>query len=93
MLFVNPTLSTPINYINKEKIQEGTATNQTITANTGRLIACFPISASGTDNSMKDSYYSFLSGLINNTMDEYVLAYMPTTLTQTVNGIISIKEI
>ena len=93
MLFVNPTLSTPINYINKEKIQEGTATNQTITANTGRLIACFPISASGTDNSMKDSYYSFLSGLINNTMDEYVLAYMPTTLNQTVNGIISIKEI
>lgn len=93
MLFINPTLSAPITYANKEKIQEGTATNQTITVNTGRLIACFPISASGTDNSMKDNYYSFLSGLINNTMDEYVLAYMPTTNNQTVNGIISIKEI
>jgi hypothetical protein len=93
MLLVNPTLSAPISYSNRDKIQDGTATNQTITANTGRLIAAFPISASGADSSMKENYYSFLSGLIDNTFDEYVLAYMPTTNNQTVNGIISIKEI
>lgn len=47
----------------------------------------------GADDSMKENYYSYLSGTINNTMDEYVLAYMPTTNNQSVNGIISIKEI
>jgi hypothetical protein len=64
-----------------------------ITAGTGRLIAAFPITSSGSDDSMRDSYYSFLSQQIDNTMDEYVLAYMPTTNNSTVNGIITIKEI
>jgi hypothetical protein len=93
MLFINPTLSAPLTYANVGKIQDGTGTTQMITAGTGRLIAAFPITSSGSDDSMRDSYYSFLSQQIDNTMDEYVLAYMPTTNNSTVNGIITIKEI
>lgn len=33
-----------------------------------------------------------MSSTINNTMDEYVLAYIPTTNNQTVNGVLTIKE-
>ena len=93
MLLVNPTLSAPITYTNREKIQDGTPTNQTITVNTGRLIAALPITNTGFTNDLKENYYGYLSGRIDDTMDEYVLAYMPTTATQTVYGVISIKEI
>jgi hypothetical protein len=93
MLFINPILSAPISYTNREKIQDGTPTTQTITAGTGRLISCFPINDSGSDDSLKQNYYAFLSGTLDNTMDEYVLAYMPTTNNQNINGIISIREI
>jgi hypothetical protein len=92
MLIVNPTLSAPLTYVNKSKIQEGTATNQTITAGTGRVVCALPINVAGSTDIIKENFLSFLSGSINNTMDEYVLAYMPTTNNQSVNGVITIKE-
>jgi hypothetical protein len=92
MLIVNPTLSAPIVYTNTSKIQQGTATNQTITANTGRVVCAVPINVSGSTDIIKENFLSFLSQSITNTMDEYVLAYMPTTGNQTVNGVLTIKE-
>ena len=92
MLIVNPTLSAPIVYTNKSKIQEGTATNQTITSNTGRVVCAVPINVAGSTDIIKENFLSFLSSSINNTMDEYVLAYMPTTNNQTVSGVQTIKE-
>ena len=92
MLIVNPTLSAPIVYTNRSKIQDGTATNQTITANTGRVVCAVPINVAGSTDIIKENFLSFLSSTINNTMDEYVLAYMPTTNNQTVNGVLTIKE-
>jgi len=92
MLLVNPTLSAPIVYTNNSRIQDGTATNQTITANTGRLVCAVPINISGSTDIMKENFLSFLSQNIDDTMDEYVLAYMPTTNNQSVNGVLTLKE-
>jgi hypothetical protein len=92
MLFVNPTLSAPLTYSNNSRIQEGTATNQTITAGTGRLVCALPINVAGSSSIIKENFLSFLSQSINNTMDEFVLAYMPTTLNQSLNGVINLKE-
>lgn len=49
-------------------------------------------SSSAGTQIMKDNYLSFLGGTIANVMDEVVLAYMPTTANQTINGVITIKE-
>lgn len=93
MLILNPTLSTPISYAAKSLIEEGTPTNQTITANTGRVMAAIAVGSSSAGTQiMKDNYLSFLGGTIANVMDEVVLAYMPTTINQTINGVITIKE-
>jgi hypothetical protein len=92
MLIINPTLSAPIVYANKSKIQEGTPTNQTITINTGRVVCAVPINVAGSTDIIKENFLSFLSGSIANAMDEYVLAYMPTTNNQTVHGVLTIKE-
>lgn len=92
MLFLNPTLSAPLTYANKSKIQEATATNQTVTANTGRLICAVPINNSGATDIIKENFLSFLSGTIDNVMDEYILAYLATSNNQSINGILTIKE-
>lgn len=92
MLIVNPTLSAPITYANNSKIQEGTATTQTITAGTGRVVCAVPINVAGSTDIIRENFLSFLSQSIDNTMDEYVLAYMPTTNNQNVNGVLTIKE-
>ena len=92
MLFINPTLSAPITYANNGKIQEGTATTQTITAGTGRLIAAIP-AGGASQESLKENFLAFLSQSITGDVDEYVLAYMPTTATQRVHGILTVKEI
>jgi hypothetical protein len=92
MLIVNPTLSAPITYANNSKIAEGTPTTQTITAGTGRVVCAVPLNGSGSTDIIRENFLSFLSQSINNTMDEYVLAYMPTTNNQSVNGVLTIKE-
>jgi hypothetical protein len=91
-LISNPTLSAPLSYVNNGKIQRAIATNQTITAGTGRIIAATTLNVSGGTNVMRENFLAFLSGNLDNTMDEYVLAYIPTTNNQSVNGIINIKE-
>jgi hypothetical protein len=93
MLLLNPTLSAPIVYTNNGKLQEGTATNQTITPGTGRLIASTPIGSEGGGTQvMRENFLAFLSNNIDNTMNEYVLAYMPITNNQSVSGILTVKE-
>jgi len=93
MLIINPTLSASLTYSANSEIEVAYATNQTITANTGRVIAAVPIanSAGGTDL-MRNNFLGWLSSTLNNTSDQYVLAYRPTTSNQSVNGVISLKE-
>ena len=92
MLIVNPTLSAPIVYTNNSKIEEGTATNQTITLGTGRVVCAVPVSVAGSTDIIKENFLSFLSQNIDNTMDEYVLAYLATSINQTLNGVLTVKE-
>jgi hypothetical protein len=98
LLYKNPTLSAGLTYVNNGKLQDGSptapATPPTITVGTGKVLAALPIGTgtTGSTDVMKENFLSFLSSSLNNTMDEYVLAYMPTTNNQTVNGVINCKE-
>lgn len=92
LLIINPTLSAPLSYTNNSRIQVAYATTQTITAGTGRAIAAAPASAAGAAVSLRNNYLAWLSSGINNTHHEYVLAYMPITINQSVHGIINLKE-
>jgi hypothetical protein len=98
ILYKNPTLSAVLNYSNNGKIQDGIPTNPAspplVTAGTGKVLAALPIGTgtTGSTDIMKENFLSFLSSSLNNTMDEYVLAYLPTTNNQTVNGVLNYKE-
>jgi hypothetical protein len=93
MLFVNPTLSAPLVYTNKSKIQQAVATNQTVNPNTGRLIVAVPIGQPGNSTDLvKENFLAFLQSKIDNSLDEYVLAYMPISINQNINGVLMIKE-
>jgi hypothetical protein len=91
MLLKNPTLSAPIAYANKGRIQEGSPTNQTITADTGTLIAAIPVSNTGVSDNLDENFLVNLQSTVDNTMAEYVLAYLATTLNQSLNGVITMK--
>lgn len=91
LLLLNPTLSAPLSYSNNSRLSEATATNQTILAYQ-RVIAALPVGASGSTSVMAQNFLSYLTGAIDDTFDEYVLAYAPTTANQSVNGVITVKE-
>lgn len=93
MLVINPTLSAALTYTANSEVEVAYATNQTITANTGRVIAAVPIanSAGGTDV-MRNNFLGWLSSTLDDSRDQYILAYRPTTANQSVNGVINLKE-
>jgi hypothetical protein len=93
MLILNPTLSGAITYAANSLLEEGTPTTQTITAGTGRVIAAIAVGSSSAGTQiMKDNFLAYLGGTITNVFDEIVLAYMPTTNNQTINGVLTVKE-
>ena len=91
LLLRNPTLSAPLTWAPNGTVDEGTATNQTVT-NNGYVVAAFPSFVRGSSNVMKENFLSFLSGKLDNTMDQYILAYKPATSNQSVHGIINFKN-
>lgn len=94
MLIKDPTISAAITYTNNGIIQEGTPTNQTITAGTGTILGTAPIAQNGVVSDIVNNFMAVLQcklGATDSTVTEYVLAYMPTTATQSVNGIINFK--
>jgi len=94
MLILNPTIvGGAISYAANSLLEEGTPTTQTITAGTGRVIAAIAVGSSSAGTQiMKDNFLSYLGGTITNVFDEIVLAYMPTTNNQTINGVLTVKE-
>lgn len=92
MLFVNPTLSGAMTYTNISKIQESTNVDRTITAGTGRLVCATPLNVAGSTDIIKENFLSFLSQNITDVMDVFVLAYMPTSSSQAVNAVLTVKE-
>jgi hypothetical protein len=87
MLIKDPTLSTTLTYTNVGKVQQGIPTDfanpATITAGTGTIIASVPVSQNGEHQEMNEDYLLWLQNNIADTLSEYVVAYMPTTATQT----------
>lgn len=92
LLIINPTLSAPINYVNNGKVSDGTATNQTVTPNTGRIIAAFPSGLTGQGSGINNTIYAQIAMDIDNTSDELILAYLSTSGNQSVYGVMTIKE-
>lgn len=90
LLLHNPTLSAPLTYANSNRLQEATATNQTV-SNTGFVISAIPVSSSGVSLELTRNYMSYLHSDIGGTLDEYVVAYMPTTTNQAVNACVSVN--
>jgi hypothetical protein len=92
LMILNPTLSAALTYNNNSRVQVAYATNQTITAGTGRVLAASPASQAGAAVQLSKNFLSWLSSTLANAHDEYVLAYMPITANQTVHGIVDFKE-
>lgn len=92
MLIANPTLSAPLTYANNSRIQEWTATNQTITAWTWRILVAVPLVSNGETSNFASNALKSLPIDIDNTPWEYVLAYLPYTTTQTISWVIGITE-
>lgn len=92
ILLQNPTLSAAFTYGNNSMVQVAYATTQTITANTGRVLAALPASGAGAAAALNNNFLAWLSSTLENAHDEYVLAYMPITANQNVHGVLSFKE-
>lgn len=92
MIILNPTVSAPITYATNGKISEGTPTNQTITAGTGRVVFVAPATTAGGSVDLEGYYMSTIGMTIADVADEWVLAYMPITANQTVHGVLRVKE-
>lgn len=92
MLILNPTLSAPLSYTANSRISGGTATNQTVTAGTGRVLFAVPAGTAGSEVGLDDNYLASIGMTIADVSDELVLAYMPTTTNQSVFGTVTIKE-
>lgn len=94
MLILNPTLSAPLTWadIANSSAQEGTATNQTITAGTGRVIFSIAAGTASVNALLISNYLTWLGAKVDGTRDELILAYMPQTSNQAVSGTLNFLE-
>ena len=92
LLVRNPTLSAPLTWAASSRIEVGTATTQTLTAGTGRIIAAIPMNTNADGAISPKAALRALGIGIDNTADQYVLAYQPTTSNQNVVGAIALTE-
>jgi hypothetical protein len=90
MLLKNPTLSAPLTYSNISRIQQADATTQTVTA-LGDVIFSIPVAGSAESQTIATNYSTWLQNRIDNTMNEYVLAYRALTANQSVAGHVNLK--
>lgn len=90
-VIINPTLSSPLSYVNNGFVQQGIPTNQTITPGTGRIIASTPASTGARLEALDDNLYSYVGRNFTGVSDEIILAYLPTSPSQTVFGEITVK--
>ena len=91
MLLRNPTLSAPLTWGQNGPVDEAVAGTQTV-SDVGRVIEAIHIVQAGTVSPVTDNALAWLSSQIDDTMDVFVLAYMPLTTQQNVNGAIHLME-
>ena len=87
MLVKDPVISTPLTYSNVGRVQQGIPTDftntATLTAGTGTIIAAIPLASNGEQVELQENYLAWLQNKVDDTLSEYILAYMPITATQT----------
>jgi hypothetical protein len=88
-LLLNPVLSAALSYTQNNEVDEATATNQTVT-DPGRVLGAVHINQSGISNPFENNSLSSMGIGLDNSPDEYILAYMPLTLNQAINGAITL---
>ncbi len=91
LLLLNPTISAPLTWAANSRIEEGTATTQTVTG-LGRVLQCAEATGAGVSELFPNNALSILRMDMLNVADEVILAYQPYTATQTVHGHITLKE-
>lgn len=91
LLLLNPTLSAPLSYSPISNIEEATATGQTVT-NVGRVLVAVPIGNEGGTKRLDNDFLTWLSMGIENTPDEYILAFQALTNNQSRAGMIYLLE-
>jgi len=96
MLIKNPTLSVALTYVARSKISDGSPTTAgsppTITADTGQILSAVSVGQGGSGRELTKSFLNFLSISLADVADEYIVAFMPTVSTQTLNAVLVIKE-
>jgi hypothetical protein len=90
-LLKDPVLSAPLTYVDAGKIQDGTAATSITVSSTGTVIFAIPISNVAESAEITENISTWLQNKIDNTMHEYVLAFMPYTSNQSVSATLSIK--
>lgn len=90
MLLLNPTLSAPLGYAQNGPVDEATGAGQTVT-NVGRVLGVIHVNQAGVSRPFTDNQLAWMNINIDNVPDEYVLAYMPLTINQSINGAIELQ--
>lgn len=90
LLLRNPTLSAPLTYAAYGKVNRAVATTQTVVA-TGEIIEAQTSGQTG-GGLVNNNYRSWLTQNIDDTFDEYVLAYLSASNNQDLRGILTYKE-
>lgn len=91
MLLRNPTLSAPLTWTANGYFEEGAVTAQTVT-NVGWVVAAFPLNGAGATRPLGNNSLGWLSISVNGVPDEFVLAYAPATIQQSVVGTIDLVQ-
>jgi hypothetical protein len=90
LLLRNPTLSAVLTYSTYGKVDRAIATTQTVTA-VGEIIEAVPVNTAGV-GLVSENYRSWATQTIDNTFDQYILAYLSTSSNQDLRGILTYKE-
>ena len=88
----NPTLSADLTWTDYGSYFFGKASAGQTVSNVGRIIDVLPINASGVSSETVENILTRLSYSINGTADTLVLAYVPSTINQSVVGSMLVTE-
>jgi hypothetical protein len=90
LLLRNPTLSAALSYTDFGKVERAIATTETVT-DLGDIIMAIPSSQTG-QSLIEANSRRWMTHHLDNTMDEFVLAFAPMTSNQSQRGILAFKE-
>jgi len=91
-VILDPTLSAPLTWAANSLFYNGTATTETITAGTGRVLASIPMNSSGNAETTVGAGLKALTIDLDNVAGQVILAYQPTTATQNLVGSMTLVE-